>query len=258
MKNNNETNQEDANGKREVHPSRRRRLGIVRLGLLALMMIPTLGTQRCPVHQVSVGEVLACQDLDMQIEPGTCVRFQNPCDVNGWSLPSNFQDGFELVPTEEQKVIFNAELVWLLNDFGPDLTVRSICVGPEAPLHGSFPISYRYVHVSTGGFRSRGEGTLNLTVAPPTPTPTPTPTPLTASFVFNVSCCPETLQLDASASMGNIVSYTWDLSWTAANPDRVTSSPTTSFTIREIDRGTIRLTVADANGNSATTTRSFP
>lgn len=89
-----------------------------------------------------------------------------------------------------------------------------------------------------------------------TPTPTPTPTPLTASFVFNVTCCP-TLNLDASASTGNIVSYTWDLSWTAASPDRVTSSPTSSFTIREFDRGTITLTVTDAAGNTATTTRNF-
>lgn len=79
----------------------------------------------------------------------------------------------------------------------------------------------------------------------------------TASFVFNVVCCP-TLNLDASASTGNIVSYTWDLSWTAANPDRVTSSPTTSFTIRETDRGTITLTVTDTAGRTATVTRSFP
>ena len=80
--------------------------------------------------------------------------------------------------------------------------------------------------------------------------------PPTASFVFNVICCP-TLNLDASASTGNIVSYTWDLSWTPVNPDRVTSSPTTTFPIREFDRGTITLTVTDAAGNTATTTRNF-
>ncbi len=40
MKKNNENNQKDENGKRDgVHPSRRRRLGIVRLGLLGLMMM---------------------------------------------------------------------------------------------------------------------------------------------------------------------------------------------------------------------------
>ncbi|MCM3869409.1 MAG: hypothetical protein ND895_01760 [Pyrinomonadaceae bacterium] len=81
--------------------------------------------------------------------------------------------------------------------------------------------------------------------------------PLTASFVYNIQCCP-TVDLDASASTGNIVSYTWDLSWTAANPDRVTTSPLTSFPFNEIDRGTITLTVTSANGNTATTTRGFP
>jgi hypothetical protein len=80
--------------------------------------------------------------------------------------------------------------------------------------------------------------------------------PPTASFVFNVLCCP-TLHLDASASTGEIVSYTWDLGWTLASPDLVTSSPTASFTIREFDRGTIRLTVADTAGRTATVTRNF-
>lgn len=80
--------------------------------------------------------------------------------------------------------------------------------------------------------------------------------PLTVSFVQNLTCCPS-LSLDASASTGNIVSYTWDLSWTAANPDRVTTSPTTSFTVREGNRGTIRLTVTDSAGNTATTTQAF-
>jgi hypothetical protein len=80
--------------------------------------------------------------------------------------------------------------------------------------------------------------------------------PPTASFVFNVLCCP-TINLDASASTGNIVQYTWDLGWTSANPDRLTTSPTTAFTIREFDRGTITLTVTDASGRTATTTRTF-
>lgn len=80
--------------------------------------------------------------------------------------------------------------------------------------------------------------------------------PPTASFVFNVICCP-TLNLDASASTGNIVSYTWDLEWTTTSPDRVTSSPTTSFTIQEFNRGTITLTVTDTAGRTATMTRNF-
>ena len=80
--------------------------------------------------------------------------------------------------------------------------------------------------------------------------------PPTASFVFGVDCCPR-LEFDASASTGHIVSYTWDLGWTSANPDRITSSPTTSFTIREFDRGTITLTVTAADGRTATATRIF-
>jgi hypothetical protein len=81
--------------------------------------------------------------------------------------------------------------------------------------------------------------------------------PLTASFVYNIQCCPR-VDLDASASTGNIASYTWDLSWTSESPDRVTSSPFTSFTFREFDQGTITLTVTGVDGNTATTTRGFP
>ncbi|MGI9066153.1 MAG: DsrE family protein [Pyrinomonadaceae bacterium] len=80
--------------------------------------------------------------------------------------------------------------------------------------------------------------------------------PPTASFVFNVICCP-TLNLDATASTGNIVSYTWDLEWTTTSPDLVTASPTASFMIQEFNRGTITLTVTDTAGRTATTTRNF-
>ena len=107
----------------------------------------------------------------------------------------------------------------------------------------------------------RGAPTPTPTSTPtptPTPEPTPTPTPMTASFVFNVTCCPYSINLDASTSTGPIVSYTWDVSWTSANPDRVTSIPTTSILFNETDRGTIRLTVTDAAGNTATATRNFP
>lgn len=81
--------------------------------------------------------------------------------------------------------------------------------------------------------------------------------PLTADFVYQILCCYR-VELDASASTGNIASYTWDLSWTAVSPDRVSSSPFTSFDFEEGDRGTITLTVAGADGNTATATRNFP
>lgn len=80
--------------------------------------------------------------------------------------------------------------------------------------------------------------------------------PPTASFVFGVECCPR-LELDATASTGHIVAYSWDLGWTSANPDRITSSPTTSFTIQEFNRGPITLTVTGIDGRTATATQNF-
>jgi hypothetical protein len=63
--------------------------------------------------------------------------------------------------------------------------------------------------------------------------------------------------LDGSASTGDIVSYTWDLSWTSKSPDGVTTGLIAQFPIREIDFGTITLTVTDSLGRTATTTRNF-
>jgi hypothetical protein len=107
----------------------------------------------------------------------------------------------------------------------------------------------QYIVLARDSTGVRQGGSVLITVGSSSPPPT-------ASFVFNVLCCP-TINLDASASTGNIVQYTWDLGWTSANPDRLTTSPTTAFTIREFDRGTITLTVTDASGRTATTTRTF-
>jgi hypothetical protein len=102
------------------------------------------------------------------------------------------------------------------------------------------------VRDATGATRT---GSVTLTVNNSSPPPT-------ASFVYNVTCCP-TLNVNAGASTGNLVSYTWDLSWTAASPDLVTASPTASFPIIETNRGTITLTVRDTLGRTATTSRNF-
>jgi len=107
----------------------------------------------------------------------------------------------------------------------------------------------QYIVLARDSTGAQAGGSVLVTVGNGSPPPT-------ASFVFNVLCCP-TINLDASASTGNIVQYTWDLGWTSANPDRLTTSPTTAFTIREFDRGTITLTVTDASGRTATTTRTF-
>jgi PKD repeat protein len=102
-----------------------------------------------------------------------------------------------------------------------------------------------------------------VVVQSPAPGPAPGPVPTapgapTASFTFRVTCCPPTLHVDASASTGSITSYTWDLSWTPASPDAVTTSPTTSFLFNEGDRGSVTLTVRTANGQTATVTRAYP
>ncbi len=129
-------------------------------------------------------------------------------------------------------------------------------VGLNDPLRGD-PVSTptattTYTAQVTDATGATREGSATITVAAG-------PSPVTASFVFNIiNGNPPTVNLDASASTGPIVSYTWDLSWTAVSPDRVTSSPTTSFTFEEGDRGTITLTVTGIAGDTATVTRNFP
>jgi|GEM_PF-2114303 len=106
--------------------------------------------------------------------------------------------------------------------------------------------TYQVIVRDSAGAMSGGSVTVTVGNGPPP----------TASFVFTIAG--PILNLDASASTGNSLSYIWDLSWTTANPDRITLSPTTSFTFREFDRGIITLTVTDAFGRTATATRNFP
>lgn len=78
----------------------------------------------------------------------------------------------------------------------------------------------------------------------------------TASFTYRLVCCP-TLQLDASLSTGNIATYTWDLSWTGTSPDRITTGPTTSFSITENTHGTVTLIVTAVDGQTAIFQQTF-
>ena len=122
--------------------------------------------------------------------------------------------------------------LWNPADSLSDGTIRNPVAAPTATQFYRVDVTDAQGH--------RGSGLLSVQVViPPFPT---------ASFVVNVTCCPEVLTLDASASTGNIVSYTWDLSWTPASADGVTTTPTTSFSIREVDRGTITLTVTRRSG----------
>jgi hypothetical protein len=97
------------------------------------------------------------------------------------------------------------------------------------------------------------ERTVVVSVNPVAPSPFPT-----AFFTARDTCCPPRVNLDASGSTGTIVSYTWDLSWTAASPDLVTTSPTAAFLVDEGDEGTITLTVTAADGRTATVSSNYP
>jgi hypothetical protein len=111
----------------------------------------------------------------------------------------------------------------------------------------TIPTTYQVIARDAAGDAAGGAVTVSVVGDGPPPS---------ASFGFTVVCCP-TLMLDAGASTGDIVTYAWDLGWTSANPDRITSSPTTSFNIQEFDRGPITLTVTAADGQVATVMRNF-
>ncbi len=82
------------------------------------------------------------------------------------------------------------------------------------------------------------------------------------SAAFTVTRVPAgssvSVSLDASASIGNIVSYTWQFSLAIPIADIVTASPQTTLVVgEEAGRGSITLTVAGADGRTATTTRLY-
>jgi hypothetical protein len=68
-----------------------------------------------------------------------------------------------------------------------------------------------------------------VTIANSLPAEAPGVPPLFARFDFSLGL--NTLWVDATASLGDIVQYRWDLDWTSRNPDAIVTSPTTSFPI---------------------------
>ena len=88
----------------------------------------------------------------------------------------------------------------------------------------------------------------------PSSTPPPVPTPA-ASFTFSWDGF-EALQLDASASTGDIVSYAWTFSWDAAVVNA--STPNAVFFAEAGTTGTITLTVTDSSGATSAATKVFP
>jgi hypothetical protein len=103
----------------------------------------------------------------------------------------------------------------------------------------------------------RGQTASSQVTIPVMPAPV-----LAASFVYRQPTntgVPFDVTLDAGASTGNIVAYEWDLTWIPSGPDFITAGPIATFTrTQESLRGTITLTVRDASGNTATTSRTYP
>jgi hypothetical protein len=78
-----------------------------------------------------------------------------------------------------------------------------------------------------------------------------------AHFTYAVST--NTLWVDASESEGDIVQYAWELHWTPASPDAVTTSPTAEFPVAfqgvPPQTGDVTLTVTARDGQTGDRTR---
>ena len=76
---------------------------------------------------------------------------------------------------------------------------------------------------------------------------------------FTHAVTTNTLWVDASESEGDIVQYAWDLHWTAATPDAVTTAPTAEFPIAfegvPPQTGDVTLIVTGRDGQTGTRTR---
>jgi hypothetical protein len=157
-------------------------------------------------------------------------------------------------------------------------TTRSGCVGrctvrwdfgdrtgaEQGDVEHEYQLAGEYSAVATLQDESGATATCTRAVsvsAPSAPGPTPGPTVpggVSAAFTQRTACCPPMLHVDGSGSTGAIVDYAWDLSWTAANPDSVSPSPTAAFAVEEGTRGAITLTVTGQNGQTASVTRTYP
>jgi Tol biopolymer transport system component len=77
--------------------------------------------------------------------------------------------------------------------------------------------------------------------------------PPVARFTYSLGL--NTLWVDASASVGDIVQYRWDLDWTSASPDGVSASPLAEFPVAfegvPPRSGIVRLTVTARDGQTA-------
>jgi len=83
------------------------------------------------------------------------------------------------------------------------------------------------------------------------------PAPLAARFTWTWDGV-EGLDLDASASTGDIAAYEWDFSWEPLQTDLRTTTPYGAFYAYVDTVGTITLTVVDVRGGRSSTTVPFP
>ena len=109
--------------------------------------------------------------------------------------------------------------------------------------------------LQTAGLEAPISGTSPTPTSPtPTPTPTPTPAPTVAAPVatFTVSCPASrgTCNFDASASTTAIASYDWSF---GDGGSATGTTPKASRTYRAIGSYTVKLTVTDGQGRTAST-----
>jgi hypothetical protein len=227
------TDSRDRRGKRrETGRSRARRSGLVRLGLLGLLMLVALGNRSC---EENTQPTLPCSDISVRVEPGTCTAFQNPCADNLWSPPFN-PDGFRLDdPGDEQRSLIAAAPPYVRTTRTAEETTREICIPANSALIPVVEFPFTYARGD-----KYGRADFFLTVAP--------------QLTLNVTASPSAIavgdssQLVAAAS-GGIPPYFYR--W---NPDNILDYPniaapitkpnyTTTYSVAVTDSGGQRVTV---------------
>lgn len=162
---------------------------------------------------------LVCDMVSLQVEPGDCVEFENPCDDHQWHR----RDSFRLVHPEGG---FYPSGLYLEYEQEPEQR-RFLCAVDSMSPIADVPVDFRYRRVEDNGV-----GTFRITVG--------------ASIGAVATANPSTIasgeasQLDVDVSGGTPpFSYAWSPAQFVDNPiiaDPFASPPaTTTFTVHVID-----------------------